>query len=31
MLYAHRDPDQQATYDVLLAADALPENPEVQP
>jgi hypothetical protein len=29
-LYAHLDPDQQANYDVLLAAGALPENPEAE-
>jgi hypothetical protein len=29
--YAHLDPDQQATYEVLLAAGALPEIPETQP
>ena len=31
MLYAHLDPDQQATYDVLLAAGALSEIPKAQP
>jgi hypothetical protein len=31
MLYAHLDPDQQVTYEVLLAAGALPEIPEAQP
>jgi hypothetical protein len=31
MRYAHLDPDQQATYEVLLAADALPEIPGTQP
>jgi Family of unknown function (DUF6400) len=30
MLYAHLDADQQATYDVLLAAGALPETPEAR-
>jgi hypothetical protein len=28
MLYAHLDPEQQATFDVLLAADALPDTRE---
>jgi Family of unknown function (DUF6400) len=28
MLYAHLDPDQQATYDALIAAGALPDTPE---
>ena len=28
MLYAHLDPEQQATYDVLLAAGVLPETRE---
>ena len=31
MLYAHLDPDQQVSYEVLLAAGALPEIPEDQP
>ena len=31
MLYAHLDPDQRATYGVLLAAGALPEIAEAQP
>ena len=26
MLYAHLDPEQQATYDVLIAAGALPDT-----
>ena len=30
MLYAHLDADQQATYDVLLAAGALPDTPEAR-
>lgn len=30
VLCAHLDPDPQASYDVLLAAGALPEIPEVQ-
>jgi len=29
MLYAHLDPDQQATYDVLIAAGAIPDTPEI--
>ncbi len=28
MLYAHLDPEQQATYDVLIAAGALPDSRE---
>ncbi len=28
LLYADLDPDQQATYDVLIAAGALPDSPE---
>jgi hypothetical protein len=28
MLYAHLDPEQQATFDVLLAAGALPDTRE---
>ncbi|MBV9143955.1 MAG: hypothetical protein JO115_24055 [Pseudonocardiales bacterium] len=28
MLYSHLDPDQQATYDVLLADGVLPDTPE---
>jgi hypothetical protein len=28
MLYAHLDPVQQATYDVLIAAGALPDTRE---
>ena len=28
MLYAHLDPEQQATYDVLIAAGALPDTRE---
>lgn len=28
MLYTHLDPDQQATYDVLLADGVLPDTPE---
>jgi hypothetical protein len=28
LLYANLDPDQQATYDVLIAAGALPECSE---
>lgn len=27
-LYADLDPNQQATYDVLIAAGALPDSPE---
>jgi hypothetical protein len=27
MLYTHLDPDQQATYDVLVAAGVLPDTP----
>jgi hypothetical protein len=30
MLYAHLDPDQQATYGVLLAAGELPDIPEAR-
>jgi hypothetical protein len=30
MLYAHLDADQQATYDVLLAAGELPDIPEAR-
>lgn len=29
MLYTHLDPDQQATYDLLIAHGALPDTPEV--
>ncbi|MGH3721485.1 MAG: DUF6400 family protein [Pseudonocardiaceae bacterium] len=28
MLYADLDPDQQATYDVLIAGGVLPDTPE---
>ena len=28
LLYSDLDPDQQATYDVLIAAGALPDIPE---
>jgi len=28
MLYAHLDPEQQATYDLLLAAGAVPDTRE---
>lgn len=28
MLYSHLDPDQQAAYDVLIAAGTLPDTPE---
>lgn len=28
MLYTHLDPDQQATYNVLIANDVLPTPPE---
>lgn len=28
MLYAHLDPNQQATYDLLVAAGELPDTPE---
>jgi hypothetical protein len=28
MLYAHLDPDQQAAYDLLIAAGVLPDTPE---
>jgi Family of unknown function (DUF6400) len=28
MLYAHLDPNQQAAYDVLIAAGVLPDTPE---
>jgi hypothetical protein len=28
MLYAHLDPEQQATYDALIAAGALPDTHE---
>ncbi|MGH3695509.1 MAG: DUF6400 family protein [Pseudonocardiaceae bacterium] len=28
LLYADLDPNQQATYDGLIAAGALPDNPE---
>ena len=28
MLYAHLDPSQQATYDLLIAAGELPDTPE---
>jgi hypothetical protein len=31
LLYAHPDPDQQTTYEMLLAAGALPKIPETQP
>ena len=30
MLYGHLDADQQATYDVLLAAGELPDIPEAR-
>jgi hypothetical protein len=30
MLYAHPDANQQATYDLLLAAGELPNTPEVK-
>jgi hypothetical protein len=30
MLYGHLGPDQQATYDVLLAAGELPDIPEAR-
>lgn len=30
MLYAHLDADQQVTYDLLLAAGALPDTPEAR-
>jgi hypothetical protein len=30
MLYAHLDTDQQATYNMLLAAGALPDTPEAR-
>ena len=30
MLYGHLGPDQQATYDVLLAAGELPNIPEAR-
>jgi hypothetical protein len=28
LLYSNLDPDQQAAYDVLIAAGALPDTPE---